>query len=399
MFELRPSLHSLALDSVLVVGSIIATWVFDPELVAAAAFFSVSSSAFEITQELRRAKLRPGIFFAASALRSIIGFALGLTIVLVGAGGYGLLLAISASYILGVLLYIRSTCETPIAPFDWTLLRRFIGYGIPFAASGVLFIFSLSFDRLFVGYLLGQSAAGQYGAASDLARQAVFLVAMSAASSIFPMAFRSLNTTGVTATQTHLRDSIELFVAMVAPIALILALSAGAFSSAVVGAQYKLAVAELVPLLALARFLGSIGNFYVHISFQLSEKSILQIIHGAATLAFSIIFVVIMTVSMGLLGAAIGSVLFEAAGLCVGVWLVRYSFPLPWAPVRIMRIALCLLVMLVVSSIVREVGLGTGTAGLVAIISSGILSYILCCLALDVSGVRQHLLSSLRASI
>ncbi len=362
----------------------------DVKLVAGAAFFALTSSAFEIAQELRRAQLDPTRFFTVSITRSVMGLGFGLAAIFIGLGGHGLFLAISVSYLLGVVLYIRSTWAPPIARFDPKLLARFVTYGAPFAASGLLFALCSSFDRLLVAYLLGELAAGQYGAAGDLARQTIFIVSMSVASAVFPLAFRSLGTSGPVAAYTHLCESAELFAAIVAPIALLLALSADAFSTAVIGVRYAEVMAQLVPILALARFLGAVSNFYVHLSFQLAHRSTLQMLNGAVILCASLALMMFMTPRFGLLGAAIASVLAEAIGLIVGIWLTKYSFRLPWVPRRLARVAVCLIVMTGAAWIERQANTGTGLLRLFAVLAAASTSYALCAFVLDVAGIRAY---------
>ena len=363
----------------------------DTRLAAGAVFFALAAGVFEITQEHRRARLNPGRFFAASAIRSVLGFGFGLAAIIAGFGGHGLFLAISISYLAGALLFVGSTWAGPLARFDPATLRKFAAYGVPFAVSGLLFAAAGLIDRLVVAHFLGEGAAGQYGAAGDLARQTVLVVSMSVASAIFPIAFRNLGTKGADATSLHLRESAELFFAIVSPIALLLALGAGAFSATLVGAEYAGPMAMLLPILAGARFLGAVSSFYIHISFQLAQKPMLQVVNGVAIVSASVALAFFLIPRFGLMGAAAASLIAEIVGVMMGLWLSRYAFVLPWAPGRLLRVGACLLVAAVAARAVEAAPL-TGLLGLVAVVGIGAAGYGLTAFLLDVAGVRAFAL-------
>jgi O-antigen/teichoic acid export membrane protein len=365
----------------------------DPRLTLAIVLFVLASSAFEITQELRRAKLDPTRFLIVSAARSIVGFCFGLFVIAAGLGGLSLLISYALSYAVGGLFYWRSAWAPPFASFDQKLFQHFFDYGMVFAISSFLFLLYSTLDRLLIAYLLGEAAAGQYGAVGDLARQSLFVVAMSIASAVFPLAFRNLGTSGEKATYEHLRESAELFAAAIMPIALILILSANALSETVIGYRYAQAMAALLPVLVLARLLGAVSNFYIPISFQLARKPKLQLLNGVITLAASIMLIVLITPVFGLIGAAVAATLAEAIGLIFGIWLTRYSFKLPWIPWQLLRIFLCLLAMAASVYIEEQFKLGNGVFHLLAILVSASMTYLVCAFCLNVANVRTYLKS------
>jgi O-antigen/teichoic acid export membrane protein len=368
---------------------------FNVSLAIIVVFFALVWGAFEISQEFRRAKLEPSQFLTVSVARSLMGFIFGLIAIIAGFGGYGLFLAIAVSYLVGALINIRSIWTPPVARFDEKLLARFFRYGAPFTVAALLFGLCSSFDRLLVAYVLDQSAAGRYGVAGDLARQSIGVVSMGVASAVFPIAFRSLGTAGPVAAYAHLRESAELFAAVVAPVAMLMALSANAFATAAVGAQYAETVSLLVPILSLARFFGAVSNFYVHISFQLSHKPILQIANGLVLFCVSLILIVLLTRSYGLIGAASASLIAETIGLISGIWLTRYGFRLPWAPRAMARIIPCLLVMVGAALMVYNADIGKGLFRLFAVLAASSMAYMLSAVLLDVAGIRAYILRSL----
>src|SRR5207245_2270505 len=99
-----------------------ASWI-DQGQISTILFTAVCLSAFEISQEFRRAMFEPTVFAVVSVIRSVIGLALGMAAVLNGWGGRGLLLALGSSFLLGTLLFAARTWVRPIKPGQLALMR------------------------------------------------------------------------------------------------------------------------------------------------------------------------------------------------------------------------------------------------------------------------------------
>lgn len=358
-------------------------------LAACSALIALSAGAFEILLEFRRAQLQPIKFFRIAFIRSLLGSALGIGAAQAGFGGAGIVLATAFSYLIGIALPGTLDLAEPLLPVSRLQIRKFAGYGVPFAISGILLSLCSSMDRLAVAYFLGDTMVGTYGASADLTRQMTVLISMSVASAIFPLAFRRLREEGNSAASGHLTEGLELLVATVAPIALFLILSPDTISRTLIGEKFADEVHVLLPLLAVARFFGSILTFYVHISFQLAEKPLLQIMNSVAALLLTAILMIFLVPRFGLAGAAAASVLSEIGGLLAGVWLSRRGFPLPWAPLRLVRILISLSAMATLIQFANKLSFHNSWVQLVATLLFAGAGYASAALVLDVAQVRS----------
>jgi O-antigen/teichoic acid export membrane protein len=318
-----------------------APWI-DQEQILIILFTAVCFSTFELSQEFRRATFEPRMFTIVSIIRSVIGFALGLAAVLLGWGGRGLLLALGWSLLLGTVLFAARAWFRPIGPGQLVLMRRFVQYGMPLALSGIVFAVYAAIDRLAVAYLIGQDAAGQYGVASDLSRQMIGILAASVGAAVSPIAFRTMTTHGVGATSEHMVDSFELLLVITGPVTVWLAICGPAFSNVVMGRQFAASVSLLLPILACARFFGAITNYYVHVSFQLAERTSLQLVCSVFMLSLYLAFMVLFVKLWGLPGAAAAALVSELCGLLFGLWLTQKSFRFDPAMHRSGQIAIAL---------------------------------------------------------
>lgn len=366
-------------------------------LVAASLFLSLSTAIFEISQEFRRAQLNPLRFTAIAVIRSVAAVALGYFAIEIGGGGLGLLLAIGASFLVANVASLRRDAQRPLRLCSTENLRRFIRYGTPFSLGAITIALHNSLDRLGVAYLLGASAAGTYGLAADLTRQIIVILGSSVASAMFPLAFRTLAQRGAAATRERVAEGGELLLALIAPAAIWLAISANAVAGTLLGSQFQTSVAMLLPLLVVGRVCGALNQFYVHISFQLAEKPLLQVAHDGTVLVLNIALLFPLTLHFGLPGTAVAVLLAEGLGVLVGIGLSRRAFRLPLNGRGLARVAAATAIMGLVTYAARTTLGGSGVPALLGMAASGGIAYAGAAILFDVAGVRRLIGSFLNA--
>jgi O-antigen/teichoic acid export membrane protein len=379
----------------------IAMLVIRPEVgfgfVAASLFLSLSSTAFEVGQEFKRARFNPVHFMTIAVIRSVIGLALGYVAIRLGFGGLGLLAAVGLSYLTVNVLNLRRSAGKPLPPFKNENLTQFLRYGLPFTLGALAFALHAALDRLGVAYLLGESGAGYYGLAADLTRQLVAVLAASVASAMFPIAFRSLAEKGPTATRERLSEGFEILLALVAPVVVWLALSADVVAGTLLGREFRDSVVALLPLLAFGRMCGAINQYYLQASFQLAEKPLLQVAHDSLILILNMALLFPLTLTFGLRGTAAAVLLAEALGIVIGIALSRRAFGLPfniWGTARVFAATG------VMAATTLALKMAPGSQGLLqlfgAVLISG-LAYAAAALLFDVAGSRSSITAFLRA--
>ena len=253
-------------------------------IVAGSLLLSLSFTAFEISQEFRRAQLNPLRYMTISVTRGILGLAFGYAAVEFGGGGLGSARR-DRSELPG-----RQSPELPgqgqeaVSISFYQLPQEVCPLRISFPARCAAFALHGAIDRLSVAYLLGQSAAGSYGLAADLTRQIATVLASSAASAVFPIAFRNLAQAGVSVTRARLAEGAELLLALIVPVSVWIAISADVVAGSLLGSEFQTSVAALLPLLVLGRMCGAVNQYYLHVSFQLAEKPMLQVVHDSLIL-------------------------------------------------------------------------------------------------------------------
>jgi len=362
-------------------------------IIAGSLLLSLSLTAFEIGQEFRRARLNPFRFTIAGVLRSSLGLVFGYAAIKLGAGGIGLLLGIGVSFFVTNILSFQGSTARPLRLFSADYLGQFVRYGLPFSIGALAFALHGALDRLAVAYLLGQSGAGYYGLAADMTRQLIWILAGSVASVMFPMAFRSLAQTGPVATRERLKEGIELLLGLIAPVAVLLAISANVVAGTLLGTEFQSGVATLLPVLAVARMFGAVNQYYLQISFQLAEKPLLQVAHDSLILTLNIALLFPLTLAFGLAGTAVAILIAEAAGILIGIGLSRRAFKLPLNGWGMVRVFAATAIMAVVSYAIKATSGGDGLLALLSLGAGGGLAYAGAAILFDVAGVRTGLSS------
>ncbi len=354
--------------------------------------FTIGLGLFELGQEILKARQKSASFAYASMLRSVIAFLLCLAAASLGGGGLGQLAMGAAAYFVSSCAFAFFVWEGPVAKFDAARLQQFLRFGVPITVSGLVFALHGALDRLMIAYMLGETAAGQYGASADLVRQIILIPATSIACASVPMAVRALAGGGERAARDHLELSAELLAAIVFPSVVGLALTARYVADLILGPDFRATAIEIMPILAFAWLAQSFSQSYVHSSFHLAQKPNLLIVHGAATLVVNVVGLSLLLPLHGLRGAAISLVISEGFGFLFGFALTRFAHPLPHGLARLARVGAATAVMVGAIRLI-EPHLGANELlRLVTVVGVGVAAYALAALAANVANSRDRLL-------
>ncbi len=355
-------------------------------LVASA--FAASLGLFELGQELLRAKQQVRPYMLGIITRSMASFTLALAVVMNGGGGLALVAAMAAGYLLVAALSARHIWQRPIQRFDRARLIEIARYGVPITASGIFVALNLTLDRFVLAALLGQDAAGAYGATADFIRQCAVLPAVSASMAIAPMAMRN-HAADATQSVTHnLAQGGELLLAIVLPAVIGLAIVAPHLADVLLGPAYRPTAYVVIPIVALAYGAHVLSQQYVQLGFAIARRPDLFIWHTGLIFAINAALIIPLVRWRGVEGAAWSFLISEAAGVAIGLALTHRVYALPLFPSQAVRIAAAVLAMAIATLIMRQLA-GAGIAGLVPMLATGAIVYVGAALLLDLVGCRK----------
>ena len=356
---------------------------------------AIALGLFEFGQNVLNARQMSRVYMRASIMRSVMTLAFSLTLVHFGMGGAGLLLGIGSAYLATALLYSRAIWRAPVRRFEPAIFKQMLAFGAPMAISGMVFSLHGALDRLIVVHFLGDAAAGVYGASADLVRQIVLFPAMAVGAAMAPVVIRSFAEGGRDQAKRQLNLSIEMLLAAVLPAAIGLALVAPAFSTLMLGPEFRDMAVHLIPVLSFAWLFQAMTQQYVHLSFHLAKASRVLLMQGVALLVVNLALTIVLVPAYGLHGAAWALLIAEAAGVLVGFLLARRAHPLPFPTGPIVRVLLAGAAMAAPTYMVVRLE-SDPVLSLVASIAVGVVSYGLAVLAFDVLGLRGRVADRLR---
>lgn len=353
----------------------------------AAVCLALGLGLFELGQELLKARLQSLAFMSAVITRACIAFTLCLASALLGGGGLGQLAMVTATYFVTALLYAPVIWRRPIARFSLADLHAFSKFGLPLTVSGIVFALHAALDRMLVFHLLGDTAAGHYGAAADLVRQMILIPATSVASATIPIAVRAFADGGTEEARPHLELGFEVLLATALPAAVGLAITSRDISAVLLGREFSETAAQIMPVLAFAWLFQTISQSYVHTSFYLAKRPVLTTVQGLGMLIVNVLMMPLLIARLGLTGAALGLVLTEAFGLSFGWFLTGRACRLPFNAFHVLRIGAATALMAAALTMLRPL-LTPSIASLCILVGSGCLTYLLAAITFDIAGIR-----------
>ena len=352
--------------------------------------FAIGS--FEFYLEVFRARQQTSLYMWSTIARAAIALAVSCLLVIVfDLGGRGLLLSIALSYILSMALYAKPLWRRPLHPFDMSILKEMLHFGLPMTVSGAVFMLAATLDRLVVGAYLGEHAAGVYGASADLVRQVILFPGVAIGSAVVPIAIRLMTQGNAEALDRHMADSAELLLGVLGPATAGMAIIAAKLANLILGPEFHDAASRLIPIIVFAWLLRSISYQFVHVSFQLRKKPVLMGIQGVTILASNVACMAILVPRYQVMGAAWAMLASEAIGVLVGYLLSRRAYRLPFDMRGIARVAAATAIMAVPTYMIDRHFSGDSLIDLALPVVAGMILYALAAFALNVAGVRDRM--------
>lgn len=370
----------------------------DTTATIAALLLAVAIGLFELTQDLVRARLRALVALKGTLARATATFCLGVTVALFAPEGFLLLISAALACLFAVIVQSRTAWHGTKGRFDAARLRGAALQGLPLTLSLTLLAISSVTDRFMVANLIGSAETGRYIAGLDLVRQTLMMPAMSAAAAFFPLAVQIHASQGRAAVRAHLAECIELLLAVTLPACLGFAAISLHIANVVFGTEFREIAAQTMPILAVAVVFQILTQQYLHASFLLSGRNGFYLINIGAIIAANAILSYVFVSESGTLGAAWARLCADAFGFFVALALSRRAFPIPMPLRRLALVMIAGLVMAFMVSAIDRTLRVADFAACIALMATGLVSYLALCWLLDICHARRRLQAGLAFS-
>jgi O-antigen/teichoic acid export membrane protein len=360
--------------------------------VGACLFAGLASAWVELNQRLQMAELNRTAYFWTSVGRGLASITLIIATACVFKTAPPLLFATGLSALLASLLYYEPRLSLLKYRFDPEVLRSLLRFGLPLSISVGLATILLSIDKWMLQGLSGPQSVGLFSAAALVAQVPIVTLANCIGPYAYSMAVEAVEFRSTEAANAQLQRNFAFLLGLVLPGAAgIVALSQN-LAHVIVGPDYGVAVIRLAPWLAGSAVLTSMRAFYVDTAFQLAHRVSALTWINLVAISVNLILDFLLIPVAGELGAAMSSFAAILASLIVAsIWSLRiFRLSIPYIG-AIKIAASSVLMFLVLHSLTRFFGV----SALVGQLTIGLAVYLAAVFALNVLGVRHHLIENL----
>ena len=375
---------ALSVAVMLATGGLLMLAGFTDNLVALCVFAAgaaVLRFIIRIARETDRAAMHVGRYAAFETAYLLIGFALGVALLVrfdLGAAApfAGLLLA-------GVLVLFvdgpRLFAQAKGGALSNERAATYAAYGAPLALALAIDLGVQTIARFILAAQAGAGEVGAYAAAFGLARP-LDLLFIAAGAAMSPFLLAAYEDKGPNAVAEPARNGVTLMAAIAFPATLGLAFVATPLSTLLVGQALSAEAARVLPWLALAALASGFNIYYLSEAFQLTRRTglraLVMLIPGAAQLVLT----ATLATTHGATGAAIAAAVGAGVGSIVLILAGRRLLALPLPLIDLARVA--------VATAIMGIALIVTPGELALQVTIGVATYALAAFALDVASVR-----------
>lgn len=241
-------------------------------------------------------------------------------------------------------------------------------------------------DRFLLSALAGAEALGVYTVAYNLVERPTALICTAMTAATFPIAVQVVEDYGPGAGGRQAGRNAAFLLAVLIPGCFGLALIAPYVTAVMIGQDFRLGVAALIPIMCATALFRGISTHAVDHAFHLAGRPALGLFVYAPAAAANVILNLVLIPKYGVVGAAWAGLGCQAAAVVAGCSLGHRAFPISW-PVRdIFKIALAVVPLALTINLAK---FSLSWSGLFYAVSLGAVVFSASAMLLDVAGMRS----------
>lgn len=266
-------------------------------------------------------------------------------------------------------------------------LLRMLQYAVPLSLAELGGAALVQVDKLIIAARMGPSATGTYAAAMELTWQSLQLLVVSGMLASMPLVFERAHKGDDAGLRAAMGSSISLLVFLLVGPSLGLAVMAKPIAFFCLGPSFAEPAVMLIPCIVLTHFVYCIKTYWLDVSFMLAFRAWPILCISLAAAVSNLLLNYALVPSLGLLGAALATLLAAGlamlATLCVESYAGLLHFDFPWTDFA--KIAVSGLAM---TGFLLAVGTPGSIAGLLATIVAAAAIYLGLCYMLRLSWLK-----------
>ena len=340
-----------------------------------------------IGQQLQSAQMLPSRYAIMTICYAVLALTLGSIMAYLGYGPIGVLIGTATGMLVpAIILSAKNWALFDRSLYTPELTKKLLTYGTPLAASFFLDEIANLSDRYMLAWLVNEAEAGKYSVGYDLAGNSIMMIMNAINLAAYPMIVKLLDNEGKEAALEYFNTYVVLLLSISIPAVVGLSLVGPGLASLVIGEEYLASVVLVLPWVAGAIFFMGLGAFYLHLPFQLGNKNIGIFKIGVYTAILNLLLNFWLIPEMGMVGAAIATLLSFIISAALGIYFSRDVFPLPFPAKEIAKIITAATFMGLCLWVVKDY---RGWLWLIGQMSIGLGSYALATYLLNIGGIKQ----------
>lgn len=344
-------------------------------LILASVFVAIGRSLVLYLADRARTSQQIGLYTVLQISWSVLGFVLGLSLVLAfGSSAVWPLLGTAVAQ-LAAAAYVMWRAN--VRPFalrpDPEVIRAAAKFGLPMLGAALLTWIAMYGNRFIIEIFLGHAAVGQFLAGTELAERGTFFAITLAGSATLPLAIQEMRESGIAAGMRRLKTGSIAVLGLMVPTAVGISVLAVPISQILIGSAYREVSAVLLPIAACS---GLVHGAWCALPAQaliLLKRTPLLVFASAITAILTVVFTIILIQWIGTVGAAyarLAALSLAFITICY-VCISRFGMLVPgW---ELVRMLVCAALMAVV---LRAIPQPTTLFGLAAAIVLGAAVYL-----------------------
>lgn len=294
---------------------------------------------FELNLELLRTKLLALQHSIVALLKAIFTIGISSFFAYLGFGSEGVIIGVAIGTLISTISVTKNQWSSiKSLNFNSVIIYKLLRYGLPLTLTFSLAEIISNIDRFMITSLIDIEHAGYYAASFDLTQRTLGLLMIIINLAAFPLAINALENKGIEVAREQLNKNISLLLSISIPAAVAMIVLSEDISKILFEGMFERTAVNLIPIVSLVALFSGLKNFYFDQSFQLGEKTYLQFIPVLFAVILNVPLNYILIPTMGLMGAAYSSLISYFVALLISVFIGRYTFPMPFPKVEILKI-------------------------------------------------------------
>jgi O-antigen/teichoic acid export membrane protein len=353
----------------------------------------ITRSAVALNQSVNRISSQMRRFNTVECAHAVLGFALGsLFIYLLGPSAEAVLLGL----LIAAAICMFSDPILLLLPFrhnwkriDRIAVTRLIRFSMPLVVVDITVCLLALSDRFLLESLGGAGALGIYTVAYNLVERPTTLICTAITTATFPIAVQVLQARGQSAGGRQMGINGTILLALIIPGCVGLALCSPYISAVMVGEQFRLGVAVLIPIMCFTALFRGISSHVIDHAFHLAGRTTLALWVYTPSAVVNIVMNLLLIPRYGMFGAAWAGFTCQALAVVTGWVITRRIFPIRWQSAELAKIVVAVLPM---AFILNAMTFSLSWGGLFAAVGLGALVFSAAAILINVGGARGALL-------